>query len=172
MRLYLMRHGEAEPGLDYDSNRSLTARGHENNLSVARQWRTRITHMPIAFCSPFLRAQQTAADLRSIIPGLEFTSSDWLLPSEAIATVFNQLSAASKKQVVAIAGASNSSDVNEIAAQDILLIGLNPLLSQVWNKLLDADGQRRFGLSTSHLVSIDAAVLASACGSFVYTVSP
>lgn len=37
MRLYLMRHGEAEPGLDYDANRALTARGHANNLAVARQ---------------------------------------------------------------------------------------------------------------------------------------
>lgn len=172
MRLYLMRHGEAEPGLDYDANRALTARGHANNLAVARQWRTRITHMPIAFCSPYLRAQQTAADLRSIIPELEFNSSDWLVPPAAIAAVFSQLSAASEKQVVAMADASISSDVNAIAAKDILLVGHNPLLSQVWNDLLDGDGQHRFGLSTSHLVSIDAAVPASACGSFVYTISP
>ena len=172
MRLYLMRHGEAEPGLDYDVNRALTARGHDNNLAVARQWRTRITHMPIAFCSPYLRAQQSAADLRSIIPELEFSSSDWLAPSAAIATVFSQLCAESKKQDVAMAYVSNSSDVNAIAAQDILLVGYNPLLSQVWSDLLDGDRAHRLGLSTSHLVSIDAAVSASACGSFVYTISP
>ncbi|HCI87967.1 MAG TPA: hypothetical protein DHV53_04890, partial [Gammaproteobacteria bacterium] len=99
-------------------------------------------------------------------------SSAWLVPSAAIAAVFSQLSAASEKQVVAMADASISSDVNAIAAQDILLVGHNPLLSQVWNDLLDGDGQHRFGLSTSHLVSIDAAVPASACGSFAYTISP
>lgn len=172
MRLYLMRHGEAEQGLDYDSNRALTARGHANNLSVARQWLTRITHMPIAFCSPYLRAQQTAADLRSIMPELEFNSSDWLVPSATVATVFNRLSAASEKQVAAMADASRSADVDKITTQDILLVGHNPLLSQVWNDLLDGDGQNRFGLSTSQLVSIDADVPASACGSFVYTISP
>ena len=174
MRLYLMRHGEAEPGLDYDSERALTARGHANNLSVARQWRTRIPHIPIAYCSPYLRAQQTAADLLSIIPELEFNNGDWLVPSAAVASVFHQLSAASasEKQVAAVAGASKSSDVKKNASQDILLVGHNPLLSQVWNDLLNGNGHHRFGLSTSHLVSIDAAVLASACGSFEYTISP
>lgn len=172
MRLYLMRHGEAEPGLDHDSSRALTARGHENNLSVARQWQPRITQLPIAFCSPYLRAQQTAADLQSIIPALEFNSSDWLVPSTAVATVFDQLSIAPKKEVDATAAASGSLNAGEIEAHDILLVGHNPLLSQIWNDLLEGDGQRRLGLSTSHLVSIDAAVPAPACGSFLYTISP
>jgi phosphohistidine phosphatase SixA len=71
-----------------------------------------------------------------------------------------------------MADASRSADVDKITTQDILLVGHNPLLSQVWNDLLDGDGQHRFGLSTSHLVSIDADMPASACGSLVYTISP
>lgn len=172
MRVYLMRHGEAEPGLDHDSNRALTVRGHENNLSVARQWQSRLTQLPVAFCSPYLRAQQTAADLQSIIPALEFNSSDWLVPSAAAATVFDQISVKSKKEVDATATASGSLSAADIETHDILLVGHNPLLSRIWNDLLEGDGQRRFGLSTSHLVSIDAAVPAPACGSFLYTISP
>ena len=172
MRLYLMRHGEAEPGLDYDANRALTTRGHENNLSVARQWGARITQLPIAFCSPYLRAQQTAADLQSIIPELEFECSDWLVPSAAIATLFNQLGVTTEKKTDAVANASGSSGADAIETRDVLLVGHNPLLSQVWNELLEGDGQHRFGLNTSHLVGIDAVVPAPACGSFLYTISP
>lgn len=172
MRLYLMRHGEAEAGLDYDTHRALTARGHENNLSVARLWRSRVAHTPIAFCSPYLRAKQTAADLQSVIPELKFSNSDWLLPSAAVNRVYKALSMICEKRGAEMAKLSSSLDVGGDEVPDILLVGHNPLLSHLWNDLLEGDGVQRLGLSTSHLVSIDTEVLAPACGSFVYTISP
>lgn len=172
MRLYMMRHGEAESGMDDDSSRALTPRGQSQNRVVAEQWRARLGQTPIGFCSPYLRAQQTAQDMQSQIPGLEFSTVEWLQPSTAVASLLNELSTIVEQGAGKGLAERVGKEAANVAGAGILLVGHNPLLSEAWNLLLEGEGRPRFGLSTSHLVCIDTPVFAPACGSFVYTVTP
>ena len=168
--------------MDNDASRALTPTGHTQNCTVARQWIERLERMPICFCSPYLRARQTADDLQALIPELEFQSRDWLVPSTAAVAVLEELVAITERGsgTQAVAGTANGTgarngardDSSNTGETDILLVGHNPVLSEVWNLLLEGEGYLRFGLSTSHLVCIDSTVFAPACGSFIYTVTP
>lgn len=60
MKLYFLRHGEAEPGLADDAARRLTEKGIAR-LDVAAQVMQRLDMNPqVIYSSPRIRAQQTA----------------------------------------------------------------------------------------------------------------
>lgn len=58
MKLWLLRHGEAEPHASRDSERRLTAHGRKEVLQSA----ARLAGLPLdgILASPYVRAQQTA----------------------------------------------------------------------------------------------------------------
>ena len=59
MKLWVLRHGEAEPRANSDAERRLTAHGREQVLHSA----ARLLGQPLQaiIASPYVRAQQTAA---------------------------------------------------------------------------------------------------------------
>lgn len=80
MRLYLVRHGEAEGQVTTDAARALTARGRED---VARLWLwlaaqgvkpQRLLH------SPYVRARQTAEIIAERFPGVARQELDLITP--------------------------------------------------------------------------------------------
>ena len=63
MRLWLLRHGEAEPQAASDAARELTAHGRKEVQQAAAQLAGRPLTAIVA--SPYVRAQQTAELVRS-----------------------------------------------------------------------------------------------------------
>ncbi|MDC0068788.1 phosphohistidine phosphatase SixA [Gammaproteobacteria bacterium] len=69
MKLLLMRHGEAEPNAQIDSDRPLTLYGREQVSAVARRLSEMDLQVEGSMVSPYLRARQTAAIMSGTIPG-------------------------------------------------------------------------------------------------------
>jgi phosphohistidine phosphatase len=91
MKLWVLRHGEAEPyGSRPDSERALTAHGREEALRSAAQ----LIGQPISaiYASPYLRAQQTAELVREAL-GFEpdIRTVEWLTPDNRPQAVAEQL---------------------------------------------------------------------------------
>lgn len=80
MRLWVLRHGEAEPyGARPDPERALTAHGREEVLRSAAQ----LIGQPLTaiYASPYLRAQQTAQLVREALGFQpELITVNWLTP--------------------------------------------------------------------------------------------
>jgi phosphohistidine phosphatase len=67
MKLFLVRHGEAEPYQTQDDTRQLTARGVKQAMWVAQAIADRI-RPDVFLVSPYQRAQQTLQPLRQLFP--------------------------------------------------------------------------------------------------------
>src|SRR5471030_3475779 len=80
MKLWVLRHGEAEPyGSRPDSERALTAHGREEALRSAAE----LIGQPLQaiYASPYLRAQQTAQLVREALGfEAEVITVPWLTP--------------------------------------------------------------------------------------------
>jgi len=60
MKIFIMRHGEAENLAPTDAERALTERGKSDSVAVAEAGlKNGFTHVDLALVSPYLRAQQT-----------------------------------------------------------------------------------------------------------------
>ncbi len=80
--LYIMRHGEAEPYSANDKMRKLTSRGHAEAKLVGEHLTSCIQSVDHAFVSSYVRAQQTAEELFSVLgEPLRKESLDDLIPS-------------------------------------------------------------------------------------------
>jgi len=69
MKLLLMRHGEAEPNAQTDSDRSLTLYGRGQVSAVARRLSDMDLQVDESLVSPYLRARQTAAIMSATMAG-------------------------------------------------------------------------------------------------------
>ncbi len=79
MRLWLLRHGEAEPCVTSDSERPLTARGRAEARASAGHLRG--VALARVLVSPLLRAQQTAAEVFAVIGYAgPVETVDWITP--------------------------------------------------------------------------------------------
>lgn len=80
MRLYIVRHGEAEPRATTDEERQLTARGR---AAVEMLWYGLANEglLPARLvASPFVRARQTADCIAHQFPGVARATCDLLVP--------------------------------------------------------------------------------------------
>jgi phosphohistidine phosphatase len=91
MKLWVLRHGEAEPhGTRPDSERALTVHGREEVLRSAAM----LIGQPISaiYASPYLRAQETAMLVREALEfEPEIRTVEWLTPDNRPQAVAEQL---------------------------------------------------------------------------------
>ncbi|MGZ7458619.1 phosphohistidine phosphatase SixA [Pseudomonas sp. Ma2-10] len=91
MKLWVLRHGEAEPyGTRPDSERTLTVKGREEVLRTAAQ----LIGKPLTaiYASPYLRAQETAEIVRAALNfAPQIRTVDWLTPDNRPQAVAEQL---------------------------------------------------------------------------------
>lgn len=83
MKLYIVRHGEAEPTASSDAERELTERGR---IAVAALWQRLAEEgvQPLSIVSsPYRRAQQTAALIAGCYPGVPTQNCDLITPDES-----------------------------------------------------------------------------------------
>ena len=63
MKLYIMRHGQAVPSASTDAQRALTDIGRQQSRAVAKWLAKSQPQFDITFASPYLRAEQTFAEV-------------------------------------------------------------------------------------------------------------
>ena len=83
MRLYLLRHAEAEDigtgGITRDFDRPLTAQGRADSRALAKAFAQRNVIVDAVVASPLVRAHQTAVELLSVLaPALRVVTCDEL----------------------------------------------------------------------------------------------
>ena len=133
MKLWVLRHGEAEPyGSRPDSERALTAHGREEVLRSA----ARLMGQPVTaiYASPYLRAQETAQLVREAL-GFEpeIRTVDWLTPETDPDKVAEQL----------------------VSVSDVLLVSHNPLVGNLLSYLQHGAGYPPEKVSTAGLAELE-----------------
>lgn len=153
MRLYLLRHGEAEVQAASDAARRLTPRGCRDIDSVARQFLAGQQPLQQCISSPYVRAMQTARRFLDIVaPSLSPDQSAVLTPDVRACEVMTMLEG--------------------LQAPQVLLVSHNPLLSELSALLTDGSiGQMQI-LATSELVAIDIDVIGLGMGRPVLRLLP
>ncbi len=132
MKLWVLRHGEAEPyGTRPDSERALTDHGRKEVLSSA----ARLMGQPLTaiYASPYLRAQQTAQLVREAL-GFEpeIRTVEWLTPETDPDKVAEQL----------------------VSVSNVLLVSHNPLVGHLLSYLQHGAGHPPEKVSTAGLAEL------------------
>lgn len=133
MKLWVLRHGEAEPhgSKPHDSERELTANGRKEVLSVAAN----LVGQPLTaiYASPYMRAQQTAQLVRETL-GFEpeIRIVEWLTPDTDPDKVAEQL----------------------VSVSEALLVSHNPLVGNLLSYLQHGAGYPPERVSTAGLAEL------------------
>jgi phosphohistidine phosphatase len=133
MKLWVLRHGEAEPyGSRPDSERALTAHGREEALRSAAE----LIGKPISaiYASPYLRAQETAQLVREVL-GFEpeIRTVEWLTPDNRPQAVAEQL----------------------VSVDYALLVSHNPLVGNLLGYLQHGHVQQPEAVKTAGLAELE-----------------
>ncbi|MFJ7285435.1 phosphohistidine phosphatase SixA [Pseudomonas sp. NPDC099000] len=138
MKLWVLRHGEAEPhgSKPHDSERALTEHGRKEVLTSA----ARLIGKPLTaiYASPYLRAQETAQLVREAL-GFEpeIRTVEWLTPDTDPDKVADQL----------------------VSVSDVLLVSHNPLVGNLLSYLQHGAGYPPERVSTAGLAELESAEL-------------
>lgn len=138
MRVFLMRHGEAQPAEEAprDEDRALTDKGEARLHKACRGLRRLEVFPERIFTSPLARAVQTA---RIIAEELGFTGD-----VEAV------------EELAPTAAPEDMAEVlKSLAHEQVLLIGHQPYLGQLAGLLITAGARGRVGIKKGGLARID-----------------
>ena len=153
MKLYLLRHGEAEARAHDDPSRELTARGRREVTQVAQQFAARHVQLQRCFVSPYVRAAQTAA---------------LFLPAAG-----QQIAPETTPVLMPEVRASKVMDfLKGVGEQEVLLVSHNPLVSELHALLVDGDISHMHILGTSELICVSFDVLGLGMGRSPFRLMP
>ncbi|NWE25256.1 phosphohistidine phosphatase SixA [Pseudomonas gingeri] len=132
MKLWVLRHGEAEPQVRSDAERNLTAHGRQEVLRSAAH----LIGQPLTaiYASPYVRAQQTAQLVRDAL-GFEpeILTVPWLTPESHPSRVLEQLD----------------------TADNLLLVSHQPLVGSLIGLLEDGHLRTAQPMSTASLAELE-----------------
>lgn len=143
MRLFVLRHGQAEPFQQSDFHRALTIHGRDE---VTRRISTHLTDLQGSheiWVSPYIRAQQTAIIASALLVNNKLKTKDFLIPESDPYTLIDELYASQ--------------------LESVLLVSHQPLVSRIINILC---GENCFSpqMNTASLACIDLDVIAVGLG--------
>lgn len=153
MRLFVMRHGEAEPHAASDELRPLTDNGKAEVAEVARQHLVHI-HFDQVYVSPYLRAQQSWQEIQA--QGVQFKNQqtvEWITPDTPPQKAIDQLLVQSGE------------------AQTILLVCHQPFVGRMATLLCEGR-DHGMPIATGGLVTMETEVIARQCATLNTIVSP
>ena len=143
IRIWVLRHGEAERHTQHDPDRALTERGI-HHARAAGEWLATVASPGLrVLASPYRRAQQTAKKALHAFPEKSFATVEWLVPD------FNPFDA-----------------VNELARIrdcDMLLVSHQPLVSALIGLLVAADFRAGPPMETASLAELTTSIIAPGC---------
>lgn len=137
MKLWLLRHGEAEPRAATDAERPLTRNGRQEVLQAA----ARLAGVPLdaIIVSPYLRARQTA---ELVVEALAFQGpvlvEGWLTPESDPREALDRLARREESQ--------------------LLLVTHNPFVGELAGLLIHGHSQQPLAMSTASLAELDGAM--------------
>lgn len=139
MRIYIMRHGEAENFAASDAERPLTERGSRQSKQMAEMLAQQLNQpLDTVLVSTYLRAQQTWQCMESELPGVANVQvSDEITPYGDAATVVDYLKAM----------------IGVEKPQSVLLVSHLPLVGYLTSELVVGIQPPMF--STSAIAAID-----------------
>jgi phosphohistidine phosphatase len=140
MRIWILRHGQAEPRAASDSQRRLTETGRQEALSMGRHLQNE--PIDVILASPYIRAQQTAELVREQL-GLRraIVTVDWATPDDDPLAVLDHLA--------------------ERSEQRVLLVSHQPLVGQLISLAVDGHRQGHYPMPTAGLACLEAAMPAA-----------
>ncbi|MCG4453423.1 phosphohistidine phosphatase SixA [Pseudomonas sp. MMS21-TM103] len=151
MRLWLLRHGEAEVQARSDAERALTAHGCQEVRQATVQLEGRALGAILA--SPYVRAQQTAALVRD---ALGYTGAihtvPWLTPDSDPREVLRQL--------------------DRYDDGELLLVSHQPLVGTLAGLLIHGHRQQPLPMHTASLAELEGDVLAAGLMDLLALVHP
>lgn len=134
MKLWVLRHGEAQPRANTDAERRLTEHGREQVLLSA----ARLLGQPLQaiIASPYVRAQQTAALVREALGFTEpVRTAPWLTPES------------DPRQVI--------TELERLGLEQVLLVSHQPLVGVLVSLLEHGHRQQPAPMSTASLAQLD-----------------
>jgi phosphohistidine phosphatase len=147
MRLWILRHGEAERHTQRDSERNLTAQGELDARAAGKYLATVISPALRVLASPYRRAQQTAQCAVIALPGKTITTVDWLVPDD------------DPKIVIA--------ELTKLRDSEVLLVSHQPLVSALAGLLTSGDYRAGPAMGTATLAELDLSTVAMGCGNLL-----
>lgn len=140
MKLWLLRHGEAEPMNHDDAERTLTIYGRQQSMQAAEALRGR--SLLRVLVSPYVRAQQTADLFCQALgySGARETVS-WLTPESV------------SRQVI--------TELDHYPEDEILLVSHQPLLGDLAGLLIHGHRQAPLPMSTASLAELEGEAVAA-----------
>ncbi|UTA46457.1 phosphohistidine phosphatase SixA [Simiduia sp. 21SJ11W-1] len=142
MKLWVLRHGEAQMQAATDAERPLTPDGVKQVQAQALRFGTQMAPAHV-WVSPYVRAQQTARAWQKALPAAQpfaFETVDWLTPDTPVMQVVDQL------------GLRDES-------AEVLLISHQPLVSELVG-FLTGEAAWACGMSTACLAELQLPLVA------------
>lgn len=144
MRLWILRHGEAERHTQRDAERNLTAQGELDARAAGNYLAAAATPALRVLASPYRRAQQTAQCVVIALPGKPISTVDWLIPDDDPNIVIDELA--------------------KLHDTEILLVSHQPLVSALAGLLISGDYRAGPAMGTASLAELDLSMVAAGCG--------
>jgi len=135
MKLWILRHGEAQNRARTDAERELTANGREEVLTSAAHLMGQPLRWIIA--SPYVRAQQTAELVRQALGFADsIVTVSWLTPDSDPRKVLDNL--------------------DLYASDDVLLVSHQPLVGSLIGLAVHGNLQQAYAMHTASLAELEA----------------
>lgn len=151
MRLWLLRHGEAEVHARSDAERCLTAYGQQQVRQAALQLQGRPLRMMLV--SPYVRAQQTAALVREELAYAgPLHTVPWLTPDSDLRHVLLQL--------------------DGYPVDELLLVTHQPLVGALAGLLIHGHRQQPVAMNTASLAELEGEEVAAGLMNLLALVHP
>lgn len=166
MKLFILRHGDAEVYASSDDQRQLTTRGRHNVTETVKKYTKELSTVNNILVSPYVRTQQTADIVVSSLSSenttqateLSVSTVDFITPNIAPQTVINTL----------------FSRQEQVPDNHVLLVSHQPLVGY----LIDLFCQRKPGvmsgypMSPSSMACLEMDVIAAGCAELVFLHNP
>lgn len=162
MKLFILRHGDAETYASSDDQRQLTTRGRRNVTETAKKYIQELGSVSNILVSPYVRAQQTADIVVSSLSSqsttqateLSVSTVDFITPNIAPQTVINTL----------------FSRQEQMPDDNILLVSHQPLVGSLINFLCQRQPGVMSGypMSPASMACLEMDVIAAGCAELVF----
>lgn len=147
MRIWVLRHGEAERQTQYDPDRALTLRGSDDAKAAGVFLSTIVTSALQICASPYKRAQQTAQAAALALPHQTIATVNWLTPDFEPNEVLRAL--------------------GKLPLGDILLVSHQPLVSALVGLLIDGDYQAGPPMSPASIAEMELSKIGIGCAKLI-----
>jgi len=152
MRLYIVRHGEAETRASSDAERALTERGRAGVDEIWQSLRRDGVQVARLVHSPYVRARQTAEAISQHYPGIRLEECDLITPDDPVMPVIDWLA-------------------GQPTLEGCVLVSHMPLVAALTGAL--AEGvSARVPFSVGTVACLDMEVAAVGGGRLIWTRSP